>query len=418
MPGTHLGRPAAYFAENFLLPLTTLRERQTMKWQFYAPDILPAWVAEMDYALAPAISDVLVWWGQRQEAGYPYRQRDRAEFALARAFSRYTRRAFDWETDPADVLAVNELVQATFLAIMAFSEPGDGVLIQTPCYPPFYEAVRDTGRRLQTSALVDDGDRFSIDFEHLERQVDPGTRILILCNPHNPTGRAFRRDELERLADFAEAHDLLVIADEIHADLVYPGQRHIPFASLRPGLAPRTVTLNSASKSFNIPGLRCGVMHFGTAELKTRFTRRQPARSLGYPSAIGIDATVAAWDSGGDWLEGARHYLADRRAQTLTTLRARLPQARMYSPEATYFAWIDLSALALPEPAGSWCLRHAGLALNAGETFIAKGEPRVRLNFATSQAVLGQALDRLANAWHASNSPVLSAAAPGPSHGE
>ncbi|WP_191091518.1 MalY/PatB family protein [Affinibrenneria salicis] len=386
---------AGRFAANFLLSPETLRQRQTMKWQFYPPEILPAWVAEMDYDLAPAIADVLRWWAQAREAGYPYRQRDRAEIGLARAFSRYTLRAFDWETDPNNVLAVNELVQAIYLAIMAFSEPGEGVLLQTPCYPPFYQAIDDTGRRLRTSALVDDGSGFAIDFEHAERQLDANTRILILCNPHNPTGRVLRRDELEKLADFVEAHDLLVIADEIHADLIYPDRRHIPFATVRSSLAARTVTLNSASKSFNIPGLRCGVMYFGTPELKRRFTRRLPARLLGYPAGIGIDATVAAWDDGEEWLGDLRHYLYDRRAQTLAALHERLPQARIRTPEATYFAWLDLSELALPAPAGEWYRQRASLALNAGEAFIQGGEQRVRLNFATSENILAQVLGRL-----------------------
>lgn len=402
--GLEAGRQAEHtlragrFAAHFLLPLDQLRQRQTMKWQLYPPAVLPAWVAEMDYGLAPAIGEVLNWWARTQEAGYPYRQHDRAEHALARAFSRYTQRAFGWDTDPGNALAVNELVQAIYLAIMAFSEPGDGILLQTPCYPPFYDAIKDTGRRLQTSALVANGSGFAIDFDHLERQVDATTRILILCNPHNPTGRAFNHDELATLANFAEAHDLLVIANEIHADLVHLGERHIPFATVRPALAARTVTLNSASKSFNIPGLRCGVLYFGTPELKARFTRRLPARILGYPSGIGIDATVAAWDDGDQWLGDARHYLYDRRAQTLAALRERLPQARVRSPGATYFAWIDVSALALPAPAGGWYRQRAGVALNAGETFIQGGEQWVRLNFATSEPILAQVLDRLIDA--------------------
>ncbi|XBS68916.1 aminotransferase class I/II-fold pyridoxal phosphate-dependent enzyme [Acerihabitans sp. KWT182] len=395
MPEQTHAELAGRFAEHYLIPLERLIPRQTMKWQFYPNNVLPAWVAEMDYALAPSIGEVFKYWARAQEAGYPYRQHDRAEFALARAFSRYTRQAFHWDTDPDNVLTVNELVQAIYVLILAFSEPGDGIVFLTPSYPPFANAVRETGRRPLTSALVDNGAGYAIDFAHLEQQAENGARILLLCNPHNPTGRVFRRDELEKLAALAEKHDLLVIADEIHADLVYPDQRHIPFGSLRPSLAARTVTLNSASKSFNIPGLRCGVIYFGAAALKARFTRRLPARTLGYPAGIGIDATVAAWDEGGEWLEGARHYLFDRREQTYDTLQEYLPQARLYAPEATYFAWIDLSSLRLSPSAGRWYLQHAGLALSAGETFIEGGEPYVRLNFATSQDVLRRILDRL-----------------------
>ncbi|WP_168709764.1 MalY/PatB family protein [Brenneria roseae] len=391
-------RLAQQFAEQNILSLDVLRRRQSMKWQHYALDILPAWVAEMDYAPAPAITDVLRHWHQDQDTGYPYRQRDRAEHTLARAFSRYMQRDFGWETDPTNVLAVNELVQAVYLLILAFSQPGDGVLLQTPSYPPFYDAIRETGRRLQASSLVDNGQGYEIDFDHLERQIDASTRILLLCNPHNPTGRAFRREELEKLAALAEAHDLLVIANEIHADLVLPGHQHIPFGSLRPDLASRTVTLNSASKSFNIAGLRCGLMYFGDGELKQRFTRRLPAKVLGYPSGVGIDATVAAWDRGQPWLTGLRHYLYERREQAIATLQHALPAVKLYAPQATYFAWLDFSALSLPTAAGSHYLQHGKLALSAGETFIPSGGSFARLNFATSKQILQQILETLIDA--------------------
>ncbi|MBG6246813.1 MULTISPECIES: MalY/PatB family protein [Symbiopectobacterium] len=384
---------AQQFAEQYTLPLETLRRRQSMKWQYHALEILPAWVAEMDFAPSPAVADVLRHWYLAQDTGYPYRQRDRAEHLLARAFSRYTAREFNWETDPANVLALNELVRAVYLLILAFSEPGDGIVLKAPSYPPFYDAINDTGRRLQASPLLDNGQGYEIDFDHLTNQIDANTRILLLCNPHNPTGRALRRDELEKLAALAEAHDLIVIANEIHADLVYPGQEHIPFATVALGLAARTITLNSASKSFNIAGLRCALMYFGDGALKQRFTQRLPARILGYPSGIGIDATVAAWDRGHSWLEGARHYLLERREQVITTVRPALPEVRVHTPEATYFAWLDFSELHLPTAAGAYYLEHAKVALTAGETFNPGAEAFARLNFATSKALLQQILD-------------------------
>lgn len=384
---------AQQFAEQFTLPLEALRRRQSMKWQYHALDILPAWVAEMDFAPAPAITDVLRHWSLAQDTGYPYRQRDRAEHLLARSFSRYTQRAFDWETDPANVLALNELVQAVYLLILAFSEPGDGIIVHTPSYPPFYDAIRETGRRLQASPLVDNGQDYVIDIDQLSRQIDTNTRILLLCNPHNPTGRAFTRDELNALAAFAEEHDLLVIANEIHADLVLPGQSHFAFGALHPQLAARTVTLNSASKGFNIAGLRCALMYFGDGALKQRFTHRLPARILGYPSGVGIDATVAAWDRGNSWLEGARHYLLERREQVLNTLHAALPEVRIHRPDATYFAWLDFSALSLPTGAAAFIQAHGKVALSAGETFMPGGEAFARLNFATSKTILQHILD-------------------------
>jgi len=391
---------AAQFAERYTLPLETLRQRQTMKWQLYGQEVLPAWVAEMDFAPAPAISDVLNYWAQAQDTGYPWRQQGRADLHLAQAFSRYTQRQFDWQTDPNNVLAVNELVQAVYLLILAFSQPGDGVILQTPIYPPFYEAIKETGRRLQANPLRDNGQGYEIDFEDLSRQVDAGSKILVLCNPHNPSGRAFRRDELQKLADFAKAHQLLVISDEIHADLVFAGNQHLPFAAVAPELAGQIVTLTSASKSFNIAGLRCAVMYFGDGALLQRFTAKLPARILGYPSAVGIDATVAAWEEGGEWLNGVRHYLSQRREQVITTFQQTLPQVHVHVPDATYFTWLDFSALALPGSVTHYFREHARVALSPGESFVSGGEQFVRLNFATSQPILQKILGAIIDTAH------------------
>ena len=304
--------------------------------------MLPAWVADMDFGVAPSITAALARLTENQEYGYAAR-----EGALAAAFVRRMERRFGWHTDPADTVAIGDLVQASFSSVMAFSEPGDAVLLQLPSYPPFMRAIEDTGRRLIANPMRDNGTRWVLDLAAYEAAPDPRTRVLIFCHPQNPTGRAFSRTELEAVAAFAIRHDLMVVSDEIHADIVYPGNTHIPLASLHPEIAARTITITSATKSFNIPSLRCAVMHFGAPALKDRFFERIPARLLGSPGVTGVDATVAAWDDGQPWLDEILAHLQANRdwlAQTIGCRTSRRDDAG---------AGGDLSGLARLSRAGT-----------------------------------------------------------------
>ena len=305
---------------------------------------------------------------------------------------------FGWETRAQDVHLIGDLVQATFAAITAFSEPGDATVLQLPSYPPFQTAIRDTGRRLVDNYMRDDGTHWRLDLAAYDAAPDPRARVLIVCHPQNPTGRAFTRAELEEVAAFAVRHDLIVVADEIHADILYPGSTHIPFASLSPEAAARTLTITSATKSFNIPGLRCAVMHFGTPDLRARFFARIPARLLGTPGITGLDATIAAWDHGQPWLDAMLRRLQANRDWLARTLPEALPGVRMRVPEATFLAWLDCTALELPMPAGRFFLEHARVGLNAGETFSPRHAGFARLNFATSPEILEQIVGRMSEA--------------------
>src|SRR5579863_8088086 len=258
-------------ATDFSIPF--LRSRRTNKWHKFADDVLPAWVADMDFGVAPPVAEAMARLARNQEYGYAAR-----DGALAAAFARRMQNRFGWTVDPADAHPIGDLVQASFSSVMAFSEPGDAVLLQLPSYPPFMAAINDTGRRLIANPMRDTGKRWELDLEAYDAAPDPRARVLIFCHPQNPTGRAFSRAELEAVASFANRHDLIVVSDEIHADIVYPGSTHIPLASLSPEIAARTITITSATKSFNIPALRCAVMHFGTSELKQRFFKRIPQR--------------------------------------------------------------------------------------------------------------------------------------------
>jgi len=373
--------------------IATLRARRTNKWHKFPDDVLPAWVADMDFGVAPSIAAAMTRLTENQEYGYAAR-----EGVLAAAFVRRMERRFGWHTDAADALAIGDLVQASFSSVMAFSEPGDAVLLQLPSYPPFMRAIEDTGRRLIANPMRDDGTRWVLDLAAYEAAPDPRLRMLVFCHPQNPTGRAYNRTELEAVAEFAIRHDLVVVSDEIHADIVYPGNTHIPLASLHPEIAARTITITSATKSFNIPALRCAVMHFGAPALKQRFANRIPSRLLGSPGVTGVDATVAAWDDGQPWLDEILTQLRANREWLAGTIAAELPGVTMRMPEATYLAWLDCRALELPCPAGQFFLDHARVGLNFGETFGVDYAGFARLNFATPAPVLKEIVTRMVDA--------------------
>lgn len=375
-------------ATEFDIPF--LRSRRTNKWHKFAPDVLPAWVADMDFGVAPPIAAALARLAEKQEYGYAAR-----EGLLEAAFARRMAARFGWQADPANTVALGDLVQASFSSVMAFSEPGDAVLLQLPSYPPFMAAIEDTGRRLLANPMRDSGARWELDLAAYDAAPDPRTRVLIFCHPQNPTGRAYTRPELEAVAAFAIRHDLVVVSDEIHADIVYPGHTHIPLASLGPEIAARTVTITSATKSFNIPALRCAVMYFGTAALKQRFFAKIPRRLLGSPGVTGTDATIAAWDDGQPWLDTIMAQLLANRDLVAKTVAAEMPGVTMRVPEATYLAWLDCSGLALPCPAGQFFLDKARVGLNSGETFGAQYAAFARLNFASPTPVLRDILGRM-----------------------
>jgi cysteine-S-conjugate beta-lyase len=382
---------------DFLLPVETLRRRRGAKWHRHGPDVLPAWLADMDFAVAEPVHRAIARLVEEGDYGYPHRAGDGRVEA---AFADRMRDRFGWELDPERVVPLADLVQAIVALVIAFTEPGDGVLAHTPIYPPFLAAIANTGRRRVAHGLVDDGSRLVTDPEALDRAVDAGTRLLLLCNPHNPSGRVFDRSELEAAARVAVERDLVVVADEVWCDMVYPGREHVPLAMLGPEVAARTVTINSATKSFNIPGLRCGVAHFGSEALLDRFRRTFPHRLLGMVSSVGMDATVAAWREGQPWLDAVMAVLAANRDRVAAWAAGWSPGVRHHPPEATYLAWLDCGGLPLPDGATPqrFFLEEARVALGGGADFGPGGETGVRLTFATSPAILEAMLGRMSEA--------------------
>jgi cysteine-S-conjugate beta-lyase len=377
----------------FELSADALRARRGVKWHLHPDDVLPAWVADMDFKVAEPVQAALQRLVDQGDYAYPYRP---GEDSIVAAFVERMQDRFGWTVDPDLVQPVTECVQCMYGVSMAFSEPGDGIVLQTPVYPPFHSAVNNTNRRLIENRLRDDGTRFVLDVENLRQVADARTRVLMVCNPHNPTGRVFTREELMALGNLAVERDLVILCDEIHADLIYQGATHIPMATLSPEIAARTVTITSATKGFNIAGLRAAVMHFGSAELRARYRERIPDYLMGQIGITGTDATVAAWRYAQPWLDEVMVTLKSNRDYVAQFVKEEMPGVHHYTPESTYLAWLDCRALDLPDSPYKFFLNEAKVGLNDGGMFGPTGEICVRLNFATSEEVLSQVLRRMA----------------------
>jgi cystathionine beta-lyase len=372
-----------------------LRARPGIKWHRYGDDVLPAWIAEMDFGVAEPIEAALRQ--LTETAAYGYEPPTLAP-ALAESFAAHMQNCFGWHVTGDYVVPVADLVQALFTLVSAFTTRGQGVVLQTPIYPPFLNAVRETGRRVVEHRLIDDGTRLTVDVATVGGVFGPDSPLMLLCNPHNPTGRMLERAELEAIARAAVERDAIVVADEVHAELAYPGNEHVPFASLGPEIAERTVTITSATKAYNIPGLRCGVMHFGSSALRERFRSAIPDRMLGIANQFGMQATITAWRECRPWVDCVLETLVKNRDVVRDYVASELPDVRHHAPDGTYLAWLDCTALELPGGPQAFFLDKARVALSDGADFGPPGAGHVRLNFATTPPILEEVLQRMADA--------------------
>lgn len=376
------------------LDIAELRRRRGEKWADYPGDVLPAWVADMDFPVAEPIAKYLAEAVRIHDLGYP---QNPTPAALPSVFAKRMLERFGWAVDPRRVVVLTDVVQGIYIALQTLSDPGAGVILQPPVYPPFFEAVHDTKRRLIVNPLVRGPRGYELDLDQLRRVCDSGARVLLLCSPQNPTGRVFTRAELEGIAQIALERDLLVLSDEIQFDLVYPGHRHVPFASLGPEVERRTVTLTSATKGFNIAGLRCAVAAFGSEELLRRF-KSVPSHVRGGLNTFGLGATEIAWTSCQPWLDDVMAYLDGNRRFLAEFVRERMPRVVHHTPESLYLAWLDCAALELGGAPQPFFLERARVALTDGRRFGPGGESFVRVNFATSRPILREILERMARA--------------------
>ncbi len=369
------------------------RASDSVKWNLYEQDVLPLWVADMDFKAADVVLEAL---RRRVDEGiFGY---GGAVTQLREAICTRLERMYAWKVNPEEVVFLPGVIAGFNLACQAFAGEGQGVAFQTPAYMPFLTAPGNAGSFTQDSELVQDSRGcYQVDYQRFEDSLDDRTRVFILCNPHNPVGRVWSAAELERMGEISLKHKLVICSDEIHSDLIFNGHRHIPIASLNPELAEQTITLMAPSKSFNLPGLHCSFAVIQNAKLRGEFNAARRGL-VNEGNVLGIAAAEAAYRLGEGWLQELLVYLQANRDALDAYLRTELPELSMYKPEGTYLAWIDCRKADLGDKPAQFFLKQARVGLNEGVAFGKGGEGFARLNFGCPRSTLMQALERMKNA--------------------
>lgn len=367
----------------------------SQKWRKYAGrDVLPLWVADADFAAPPAVTAALRDRVDHEVFGYA-KPRDGIHDAVVAHCAQH----YGWTIDPAWIVWLPGLVTGLNVAAATQTERGDEILCSTPVYPPFMSAPANRGRVAVTAPMLRRNGRWELDLGLLGERITPRTRQFFLCSPHNPVGRAFTRAELEQVGAFCLRHDLVLVSDEIHCDLILDDVAHIPAATLSPELAARTITLMAPSKTYNIAGLGCSFAVIPDAALRTAY-RRAAQGIVPDINALGLVAGEAALRHGEPWRRALLDYLrGNRDLLEQTVARGDLPGVTMTHVEATYLAWLDVSALQLPDAAAFF--EAAGLGFSDGAPFGAEKNTFVRLNFGCTRATLREALARMQRALNA-----------------
>jgi cystathionine beta-lyase len=356
---------------------------------------LAMWVADMEFKPPPEVNEAI-----RRAADHGIHGYFGDPFSCHEAIVSWMNRRHGWAIEPDWISTTHGIVNAVNLLIQAFCEPGDKVVLQTPVYYPFFEAITCNGCRVISNRLVQFDGRYRMDLQELDHQVDSSTRMLILCSPHNPGGRVWTREELEELAEFCLSRNILVVSDEIHHDLVYEGYPHTVLASLDPEVAQRTITCTSASKTFNLAGSMTGNVIISNESLRRRFKARMARCGIHSPNRFGPLTTEAAYNYGEPWLEELLLYLEGNRDLVEEAVRRDLPGVIPMPLEGTYLAWLDFWGTGLTmEEIVRRVQEEARLALNHGPTFGAGGDKHMRLNFACPRSMLEEALERLIQAF-------------------
>ena len=375
------------------ITLEQLRATGGAKWSTF-PDALGAFVAEMDFGTAPAVTQALHSAVDAGLFGYPPIS---LGAAMSAAYAQWAADRYGWQLDPVDVRPLADVLAGLTAAIEHFSTPGSPVILPTPAYMPFVSLPPALGRQVIEVPLARDGDGYVYDLDAIERAFVAGGNLLILCNPHNPTGHVLRTDQMRAIAELVDRYDGRVFADEIHAPLVYPDQAHVPYACLDPVTAGHTITATSASKAWNLPGLKCAQLILSNPGDARRWASVGQMAEHG-ASTLGLVANTAAYSAGAQWLGEVLIYLDGNRRTLATLLDKLIPDIAYSPPEGTYLAWLDCRALGLGDQPARFFLEQAGVALTDGTACGAAGAGFARLNFAMPRPLLEQAVEQMAGA--------------------
>lgn len=369
------------------------RDTESAKWNWYDEDVLPMWVADMDFRSPEPVIEALNERVNHGIFGYGFPPE-----GLKTAIVSHLLEMHNWDVIEDQLDFISGVVTGFTHAIYTLTEPGDGILIQTPVYPPILKAPEAAGRRCVQNELQRQADgRYEIDFEDFSAKARDGVKLFILCNPHNPVGRVFSKAELTRMAEICLENNVLICSDEIHSDLVFSGFRHIPIASISPEIAEKTVTYFAPSKTFNLAGLGTSVYVASSPVIRKQLSKTM-TMLLGHPNILGLYAAKAAYQHGRDWLKAVMVYLEKNRDFLLAYCKRELPEMRVSTPEGTFLAWLDCRELGLDCSPQRFFLEKARVGLNDGCDFGVQGEGFARLNFGCPQELLEEGLSRMKTA--------------------
>ncbi|MEW5872223.1 MAG: MalY/PatB family protein [Chloroflexota bacterium] len=376
------------------------RSSDSVKWHAYAEDVLPLWVADMDFVSPEPMIRALHQRIEHGIFGYPTglmnSPKEISDFRQTLIDHLYN--LYKWQIEPEDIILMPGVVTGVNLACHTLAEPGAAVIIQTPVYPPILHAAETTGLIHQEMELTLNSDgSYSVDRDAFENSLTPETRLFILCNPHNPVGRVFRPDELTHMAQACLQQGVTIVSDEIHCDLIYNGYPHTPVAALDAEIARQTITLIAPSKTYNIAGLQCSFAIIQNRDLRHRYLKARKGL-VPWVNLMGVVAARAAYEEGQEWLDQLLAYLEANRAFLYEYVNTELPGIKMWKPEGTYLAWLDCRNAGIPGNPYQFFLDKGRVAFNDGVTFGQGGEGFIRLNFGCPRSTLAEALERMKRA--------------------
>ncbi|RLL83454.1 MalY/PatB family protein [Mesotoga sp. BH458_6_3_2_1] len=376
------------------------RGTDCIKWDhadlfFGKNDLLPMWVADMDFESPPEVVEAIVTRAKHGIYGYTARSDSYYESIVS-----WLSRRHGWEVEKEWISHAPGVVPAVHIAIMALTHPGDKVIVQTPVYYPFFKAVEETGRQLILNPLIESGGRYTMDFEDLERKIDSRTKIIILCSPHNPVGRVWTRDELSKLGEICLSSNIKIISDEIHSDLVLGNNRHIPIATISEEVSSITLTCVAPSKTFNLAGLSSAAVISSSSTLLSEYSNMLSSVGAGMSNVFGTIALQTAYNKGEHWLEELLEYISGNFEYMRDFLKANFPEVKVTELEGTYLAWIDFRGTGMSvEELKNLLYEKAKVGFEDGSIFGIEGEGFMRVNLACPRAIVEEAMKRLINVW-------------------
>ncbi|MDP2965423.1 MAG: MalY/PatB family protein [Pelolinea sp.] len=368
------------------------KNTDSVKWSRYPDEVLPLWVADMDFPSPPEVAAAI-----QERLDHPFFGYAGDDKPLIETICEWVYRHHGWKIQPEWVLLMSGVVTGMNWVAQSFLHPGDSLCFHTPVYPPFFHISEYVGvSRIEIPMVVQDN-QYQIDFEKFEKTLNSSTKLFVLCNPHNPVGRVFTKPELECINTICLKHNVMICSDEIHCELIFSGHSHIPLASISEEAAQNSITLMAPSKTFNIPGL-----HFSFAVVPNQKHREQMEKSrrgvIGCPSMLANEAARAVYTHSENWLEQLLNYLEGNRDYLMDYLKTHLPEIKVIKPEGSYLAWLDCRELNMQSDPYNFFLYKAKVALNDGRSFGENGSGFVRLNFGCPRSILTDALVRMASA--------------------